>query len=517
MKKSPVLLFAAIALILVVSCSSTGFSYETESYRVSGEYDVFNASVSTRASIVNIAANTRAPYVLQDVTATRGCTITDVTVPVYSTKDTDAKGNFFFTLSILDVVRGYFIRTDKVYRIPVNAKKSGLEPDSTRILKFVTLDVSQYGIQVGEDQVLAFGAKDDTISMFYFLSDFNALEQIGRISPASLGFFGDSGKVYSSGVLPVDFSWVADGRSASKAEENAYYDSLIAELREKYQGKKLSFLGDSISTFAGITNNPEYNSTLKGNAVYYKTGDDRMPSSSFMYWMRLAEDLGMEICVPNGYSGSYVYGKSALDFKDAGVKRATELDNDNGTPDDPSDDINPDLILVFLGINDLHGLGTGMAKDIAGMKAAAGSDEQKLRSLLDEWFAGVLAKTDDGNNLVPNETYTSFDQAYALMLYRMKRAYPEARILAMDYFGNNVSSFTSAAENAYCNVVRTLCDYFGIECLQWNQNIGITRTNARFYSVDATGNALHPSPYGHLLMERRILEKLAIAESCTGM
>ncbi|MBQ6671989.1 MAG: hypothetical protein IJM73_02050, partial [Spirochaetales bacterium] len=68
MKKNPVLLFAAIALILVVSCSSTGFSYETESYRVSGEYDVFNASVSTRASIVNIAANTRAPYVLQDVT-----------------------------------------------------------------------------------------------------------------------------------------------------------------------------------------------------------------------------------------------------------------------------------------------------------------------------------------------------------------------------------------------------------------------------------------------------------------
>ena len=514
MKKFSILFTSFFVLVFLAACSSTGAvgsagGIETESYRTQEEYEAFRTSLGTMASSVSMTANAKAPYVLQDVCSSQGCTITDVTIPVHTTMNADSKGNFYFTLSVLDIVKGYFVKTDKVYRIPVSAKAYGLQSGQTRILKFVTVDVSKYGIEVGENQVLGFGAKDDAISMFYILSDFKALEEIGRISPASLGFFADSGKVYSSGVLPVDFSWVSNGKNAAKQEEEAYYVSIIAKLREKYAGKQLSFMGDSISTFAGITNNTKYNSTLKGYAVYYKTGDDRMPSNSFMYWMRLAEDLGMEICVPNGYSGSYVYGKSALDFKDAGVKRATELDNDNGTPDDPSDDIKPDLILVFLGINDLHGLGTGKAKDISNLKAQAQDDSDKLKSLLDGWFSGILEKTDDAENLVPNETYTSFDQAYALMLYRMKRAYPEARILAMDYFGNNVSSFTSAAENAYCNVVRTLCDYFGIECLQWNQNIGITRTNARFYSVDATGNALHPSPYGHLLMERQILEKLA--------
>jgi hypothetical protein len=514
MKKFSILLASFFVLVFLAACSSTGAAgsagrIETESYRTQAEHEAFRTSLETRASTVSMTANSRAPYVLQDVFSSEGCTITDVTIPVHTTMNADSKGNFYFTLSVLDIVKGYFVKTDKVYRIPLSAKAYGLQSGQTRILKFVTVDVSKYGIQVGENQVLGFGAKDDTVSMFYFLSDFKALEEIGKISPASLGFFADSGKVYSSGVLPVDFSWISNGKNAAKQEEEAYYDSIIAKLREKYAGKQLSFMGDSISTFAGITNNTDYNSTLKGYAVYYKTGDDRMPSSSFMYWMRLANDLGMEICVPNGYSGSYVYGKSALGYKDAGVNRATELDNDNGTPDDPTDDINPDLILVFLGINDLHGLGTGKAKDITGMKAAAGSDEQKLRNLLDEWFAGVLAKTDDGNNLVPNETYTSFDQAYALMLYRMKRAYPDAEILAMDYFGNGVAAFTKDAENSYCLIVKTLCDYFGIECLQWNRSIGITRANARFYSVDAIGNALHPDPYGHLLMERQILEKLA--------
>lgn len=514
MKKLFVLIAVFLCLALVVACTTGAVSsvrdFETEGYRSGAELEIFKSLVDGNSMDLALLPKDRSPYILQDVASTQGCTITDVTIPVYSTGKADKKGNYIFTLRVLDVVNGNFIETDKVYRINVNGRAFGLSDDQNKIMQFIELDVASYGITVGENQVLAFSDKDDTLTLFYLsISGQTALTEIGKINPAALGFFPRYGRLYNSGVIPVDFSWVADGRTQQKQEEEAYYASLIAKLKEKYQGKQLSIMGDSISTFSGITNSASYNSTLQGGAVYYKIADERMPSSSFMYWKRLADDLGMEICVPNAWSGSRVYGKSDTGYADAGVLRAVQLDNDNGTPDDPSDDINPDLIIVFLGINDLHGLGTGYAKDIKKMVGQAGEDEAKLKSLIDEWFAALLQVSEDGTKLEAGVTYKSFDQAYALMLYRMKRAYPDAQIITCDFFGNGHNSFTKDSEEAYCRVVKVLSEYFGIECLQWSQTIGITRANARFFTVDPVANALHPGPYGQLLMERQILEKLA--------
>ena len=514
LRKLFVLICVVLCLASICSCSSTGTAlqrnYETESYRTGAELEIFKSLVESNSMDLALLPKDRSPYILQDVASTQGCTITDVTIPVYGTGKADKKGNYIFTLRVLDVVNGNFIETDKVYRINVNGRASGLSDDQNKIMRFIDLDVASYGITVGENQVLAFSDKEDTLTLFYLsISGQKALTEIGKVNPAALGFFPRYGRMYNSGVIPVDFSWVADGRTQQKQEEEAYYASLIEKLREKYQGRQLSIMGDSISTFSGITNSASYNSTLQGGAVYYKIADERMPTSSFMYWKRLADDLGMEICVPNAWSGSRVYGKSDTGFLDAGVLRAVELDNDNGTPDDPSDDINPDLIVVFLGINDLHGLGTGYAQDIKKMVGQAGEDEAKLKGLIDEWFASLLEVSEDGTKLEAGVTYKSFDQAYALMLYRMKRAYPDAQIITTDYFGNKHNSFTRDAEQVYCRTVKVLSDYFGIECLQWSQTIGITRANANFYTVDPMANSLHPGPYGQLLMERQILEKLA--------
>ena len=51
--------------------------------------------------------------------------------------------------------------------------------------------------------------------------------------------------------------------------EEAAYQNMVAELKAKYQGKKLSILGDSISTYAAISNSTKYNSTIGGNAIWY--------------------------------------------------------------------------------------------------------------------------------------------------------------------------------------------------------------------------------------------------------
>lgn len=515
MKNKVVSIFLILAvLILSVSCMSAAQDnpqrdFETESYRLAEEKALFDTVLAEKTEVVYEMDKEYAPYVLQDVFYAQQSIITDITIPVYATGSTDSKGNFIFTVRVMDIVNGYFLATDMEYHIAVNAKKYNLKPWQEDINRFIDIDVVSYGIEVGENQVLAFSDQNDTISMFSFMADLRTLAALGKIHPQALGFFLVSGRQYNSNILPIGFSRISDGRALQEKEQEEYYAQLIASLRQKYSGKRLSVLGDSISTFGGVTNNPRYNSTIYNNAVYYKASDKRMPSVDFLYWKRLADDLGMEICVPNAWSGSRVYGKSDADFLDSGVLRATELDNDNGTPADPSDDIKPNLILVFLGINDLHNIGIGKAREIRDMTAQAGEDEAKLKEMLDKWFAYLLEKTDDANRIEPNVNITSFDQAYALMLYRMKREYPDAQIIATDYFANGHKSFTPEAEKAYCLIVRTLCSYFGIECLQWSQSIGITRSNARFLTVDPTANSLHPGPYGQLLMERQILEKLA--------
>ena len=40
---------------------------------------------------------------------------------------------------------------------------------------------------------------------------------------------------------------------------------------EDFAGKKVSILGDSISTYVGVSNNTAYNSTIGGNALFYST------------------------------------------------------------------------------------------------------------------------------------------------------------------------------------------------------------------------------------------------------
>ena len=102
--------------------------------------------------------------------------------------------------------------------------------------------------------------------------------------------------------------------------------------------KKLSILGDSISTYRGISNDRTANATIWGNPFFYK---DPFPLEK-TYWMRLIQKLDLTLCVNNAWSGGNLSGQ---DNPNAGVNRAHHLARDNG-------DI-PDLIILFMGINDL--------------------------------------------------------------------------------------------------------------------------------------------------------------------
>ncbi len=102
--------------------------------------------------------------------------------------------------------------------------------------------------------------------------------------------------------------------------------------------KRLSILGDSISTYKGYSNDAAACAATHDNPYFYR---EPFPPEK-TYWMRLLYSLDMSLCVNNSWSGGNLSDRSN---PDSGVSRACHLSRDDGTK--------PDLIILFMGINDL--------------------------------------------------------------------------------------------------------------------------------------------------------------------
>ncbi len=104
------------------------------------------------------------------------------------------------------------------------------------------------------------------------------------------------------------------------------------------KGKRLSILGDSISTYTGVSNDSSANSQLLANPYHYKPP---FPIEK-TYWSILIDTFGLTLCVNNSRSGGTLSGKNN---DSSGINRVNFLSRNNGE--------SPDIIIVFMGINDL--------------------------------------------------------------------------------------------------------------------------------------------------------------------
>ena len=88
----------------------------------------------------------------------------------------------------------------------------------------------------------------------------------------------------------------------------------------------------------------------------------------------------------------------------------------------------------------------------------------------------------------------------------MKSKYGSAEIYCMTLIQNKDTRCTPEKVNSFNTCIRALAEYFEIGLIDQELNGYITPDNCYAYCGDST--ALHPSPFGHVLMEKLIVETL---------
>ncbi len=170
-------------------------------------------------------------------------------------------------------------------------------------------------------------------------------------------------------------------------------------------GKTISILGDSISTFRNISNGTgadKTNTTIKNNRYYYGFSKNGVNVND-TWWMQIFKKLGGRLLVNNSSSGTQVFDPEFNLPSQGYLDRAVNLHDNTGSNDGET----PDIILVYLGYNDF---------------AYA---QNKLGTYESIKF-NTLIKT-NGNKVTYAQPQTSCE-AYAIMIHKIKNKYPDAEV-----------------------------------------------------------------------------------------
>ena len=470
-------------------------------------YELFEKNKGSSFSAL-LPAN--ASFVMGNANAISDGRLLSMTIPVYKTGATDANGDFVFTLYVYDLGYGHLKQAaKKSYEIKINAATYGLEANKSKVCKAIKVDLTSYDITIAADEGIGFFAATDTLIPAYIPTSSSATK--GEVvtlmrekSYENIGCFtktGTAGVEYSQDTQVIDFEWEKTYESKLKylADINEY-DKMIAALKDKYKGKNLSMIGDSISAFAGICNDTTANATIGSNSPYYPTANTNITDSSLMYWGKVAKDLEMNICVTNAWAGSYAMG---TDKQPNMLERAVQLHRDGGTPDNPADDVIPDVIIVYFGINDLNG-GKPNDTTLVGLLNKA-KDSEARKTAVGNWFKDVAAKADKAGSTKKGEAYDNFEQVYALSLRAMKEKYPNAEIYCMTYQESNHSNTSRSKLAKFTQSVSAIAEYFGATVVDQSKD-EITFENCHAYGADY--RALHPNAKGHAVMAKSIITEM---------
>ena len=252
-----------------------------------------------------------------------------------------------------------------------------------------------------------------------------------------------------------------------------------------FEGKTISILGDSISTFEGVSNNGEYNSTIAGGNVYYHGNDRGGVQRADTWWQQTIDQLGLTLLVNNSWSGSAI-SHTRSSAPAAYIARAVNLHNDH--PDDPAD---PDIVAVFLGTNDF-------SDDIKNQ-----NDYKRLGSTPD--YDTLITENQDGTYTYA--TPTTVAEAYAVMIHKITVRYPNAELYCLSLLPRENQS--DSQENytlSYNEMFKSIAERFGGYFVDQYHDSGITEHSLNFdyYMFDS----LHPAQTGMDAMTTTLVSAL---------
>ena len=460
------------------------------------------------------------PFAYADVFGVSNGTLKSITVPVRSTEAPNAAGNFTMTIvKVKNTTSGISGAPLATYVIEIDPYEHGLvAAKQTSVYKKIVVDLTSYNIVLGADETVAIGKNGDSIVPAMLNHDDMSKEPLKTINdtfPQALGIFrmvGANNGQAKTNEASICFDFEIERTYESQAvidkllADETYYKNAVAALKELYRGKKVSVVGDSISTFVGISSNTDYNLTLSTNSAkgeYYPTWDATTSDYTKTYWGKVIKDLEMSLCVNNSMSGAFVTGSEK---RPAFPKIATQLHRDNGTASDRSDDTNPDVVLVFFGINDIDDKNASVGSLYTMLNTANGkTDEEKIEA----WFAGVLASL-EANGGKPRDKYDYFDEAYALGLYLMMQEYEGVEVYCFTHVWNYTDGLTRAKINSYNRVIKALANYFGATVVDQNGELAeYTESNSYTHTSLREDVAIHPKSSGHALIGKLVLKTIA--------
>ncbi len=230
----------------------------------------------------------------------------------------------------------------------------------------------------------------------------------------------------------------------------------------RYKGKIISILGDSISTFVGYI--PKADGVNLEHRSRYPQ-DNLITDVNDTWWMKLINTLGANLGINDSWAGSTVSNfrdHNEKDFgPDAAMASLTRIGNlgSQGTPD---------LILFFGGTND------------AGKMIEKGNfnPEHKLDLAAYKW--------------------DSFADAYSETVLRLRHFYPNAEIVAISpsisggYYDNSRLS-------EFADLALEICSHYNIKCID-------ARLSGLNFSM--LPDMLHPNAEGMECIYRSVLNKL---------
>ena len=219
-----------------------------------------------------------------------------------------------------------------------------------------------------------------------------------------------------------------------------------------YEGKLFSFLGDSITTYAGYP----------GSQNNFYTGSNAGVTSVEMTWWK-------RVCNLQGGSVNRIYANGGKDIVNALCLQYNNLFS-NGTTG-----VAPDVIMILGGAND--------------------------------WYHNkTLGTIDDAP-----ASNTSFYAAYKYLLDGLKTIYPNATIIGLTilntmYLGTTVPYLNAGGKSIvdFCDAIKKCCDYYSVNCIDLNKLVNINGGNYTSILADYT----HPNNAGFVIMSEKINKQL---------